>query len=113
MFLELEKKMLEKFQVMLPGWLSDYIQFITDKYDIGFSETIRIDLCFAILCTIHKIYPEYKSDLSLGELEKILKKITHEPIEKKELDNIISRIYFETRKAVEYRLKIENFQSRK
>ena len=52
--------MLERFQVMLPDWLSDYINQTANRYDLSVSELIRIEICVAIIYATSIIYPDFK-----------------------------------------------------
>lgn len=96
-----------KYQVILPDWLEDYIKFLVDKYELNFSEVIRLQICYSVLCLMEKIYPEFESGLSVNDIATI----PHEYPESQDREDLLrrlSKIYFETRKAVEYRLEKEN-----
>jgi len=99
--------MLRRFQVLLPDWLEDYIKFGAEKFDISVSELIRIEVCFAILAQIIQLFPEYKTGISFKELFVIYKKHVRKKTDKDDIRRIISKIYYETRKAIEFRLKTE------
>ncbi|MDH4220305.1 MAG: hypothetical protein OEY18_05545 [Candidatus Aminicenantes bacterium] len=99
--------MFKRFQVLLPDWLEDYIKFGAEKFDISISELIRIEICFAILAQITQLFPEHKMGMSFKELFVIYKKHVQEKTDKEDIRRIISRIYYETRKAIEFRLKTE------
>jgi hypothetical protein len=96
-----------KYQVILPDWLEDYIKFLVDRYELNFSEVIRLQICHSVLCLMEKIYPEFKSNLSIEDIAMIPKDYPKTQ-DREELLRRLSKIYFETRKAVEYRLEKEN-----
>lgn len=102
--------MLKRYQVLLPDWMQDYIQFIADKYDLSFSETIRGEICVAILCITSHLYPDYKSGLSTKEFLDQIKKIADEKMTKEKMHKVISQVSHEARKYVEYRLSKEKIQ---
>jgi hypothetical protein len=105
--------MLKRYQVLLPDWLESYIIQIAELFDLSFSEIIRLELCFSILSSTKWFYPQYKMGITPKEiLESALgQKEVREEEEKKH--RFMSKIYFETRRAVEYRLPILKKQKKK
>ena len=99
--------MLKRYQVLLPDWLEDYIKFLVDKYDLSFSEILRAEICFSILCSVTHLFPEYKPDLKKENMLAHLETSVGNDITREDMHRMLSRIYFETRKAVEYRLAKE------
>lgn len=95
-----------KYQVILPDWLEDYVKFLVERYELNFSEVIRLQICYSILCLIEKIYPEFKIDLSVEDITTIPREYPKGQ-DREDLLRRLSKIYFETRKAVEYRLEKE------
>ena len=94
--------MLKRHQVLLNEWLTDYIRCFCERYDLSFSELIRIMLCLQIGSWVSQIYPKYKFKISLKEISNLLEAFdkTHDFEEKHH--KMISRVYFETRKAAEF-----------
>lgn len=105
--------MLKRYQVLLPDWLGDYIKILVDKYDLSFSEIIRTQICMAVLNSVPNLFPEYKSDITTKEIYNLQKNNAHKGMEREEMHRIMSKIYFETRKAIEYRLANEKKLNRK
>lgn len=99
--------MLKNYQVLLPDWLEGYIQYLADRYDLSFSEIIRSEMCFSIPVTMPSIYPEFKPGITVQELFKLRKEYSQDIKEREEMHRLMSKLYFETRKAVEYRLAKE------
>ena len=99
--------MLKRYQVLLSDWIEDYIKLIAEKYDLNFSAAIRVHLCLAILYVISTLYPEYKHDLSSKELIELSKKAAKSELEEAKAHQMMSKILFEARKAVEFRLSKE------
>ena len=96
--------MLKRYQVLLPDWLENYIVQIAELFDLSFSEIIRLELCFSILSSTKSFYPKYK----MGITPKEILESAHgqKEVKEEEKHQFMSKIYFETRKAVEYRLPI-------
>ncbi len=98
--------MLKRYQVLLTDWLGDYVKFLSEKYDLSFSEIIRLIVCSFTCCITTKLYPKFKCDINektiLDEFKKINKKDGVEDAHK-----LISKIYFEARKATEFRMQKE------
>lgn len=99
--------MLKRYQVLLPDWLEENIKLFADKYDLSFSEIIRAEICIAILATVPRQYPEYKPGIIHDEIVKKLRENSEGKMEREEIHRMLSKIYFEARKAVEYRLEKE------
>lgn len=96
--------MLKRYQVLLPDWLGNYLQYIVDKHDVSFSEAIRLEVCFAVLSSVTNLYPEYKPGMTPREFLESYKKEAQSGMNLAEMRKIMSNIYFEARKAAEYRL---------
>jgi hypothetical protein len=103
--------MLKRYQVLLPDWLEDYITKIAESFDLSFSEIIRLELCFSILSSTKEFYPKYK----MGITPKVILESAHgqKEVKEEEKHRFMSKIYFETRKAVEYRLPLIKKQKKK
>lgn len=102
--------MLKRYQVLLPDWMGDNIKYYIDMYGLSFSEGIRAELCSAIIATVQLQFPEYKPDITLEEIIDKLKKMRNRKIKKEEINKILSKVYFEARKASEYRHSKEKEQ---
>lgn len=100
--------MLKKYQVLIPEWLEEYIIFLAEKYDLSFSESIRSEVCFSIICTVTHFFPDFKPSLKPQELLELAKERLEKGIEEEEMHRLMSKIYFEARKAVEHRLSKEH-----
>jgi hypothetical protein len=99
--------MLNRYQVLLPDWLEDYIKLLVGKYDLSFSEVIRTMLCTWILATVPSLYPELKLGLGPKDIHEMVKAEAQENMNREDVHRMLSKIYFESRKAVEYRLSQE------
>jgi len=95
---------LKRYQVLLPDWLGDYIKLLVEKYDLSFSEVIRVEICMAILNSTPSLCPGYKPGITSKEIYRLMKEEAQEDMEREDTHSILSKIYFETRKAIEYRL---------
>lgn len=93
-----------RFQVMLSDWMEDYIKFVADRYDLTDSEVIRGHMCFGFLYAISMMYPEYKAKLKGEEFAGLSKEMNKVDLDTEEFNKLTSKIIFETRKAVEYRM---------
>jgi len=104
---------LKRYQVLLPDWLEDNIKLFADRYDLSFSEVIRAKICVAILAAMPKVYPEYEPGLTLEEIMNMFTGTNAVKMEREEVHRMLSKIYFEARKAVEYRMVKETGQKKK
>ena len=105
--------MLKRYQVLLPDWMEDYIKFLVERYDVSFSEIIRAELCFSFLNTIIKLCPEYKPGITPEEIVEFVRLDTRDKLKIEDLHRLFSKMYFETRKAVEYRMDKEKKPKKK
>ena len=94
--------MLKRYQVLLDDWLADFIKDRAEQHDASFSEVIRIALCIYYGGMISEFYPEYKFDFNSKKVASLLKKFSDSGMSDEVVHKMISDIYFETRKALEY-----------
>jgi len=99
--------MQKRYQVLIPDWLEEYIKWGVEKYGLSFSELIRLEICQAVINYINGRYPEYKSGFSMNHFLKEVDRFEKGKMNKEDMDRIASKIYFEARKAIEYRFSKE------
>lgn len=105
--------MLKRYQVLLPDWLEDYIKYLVDRFDLSFSEVIRMQICIAILNMVERIYPEFKLGITPDDIIKHIRQNLKQELDQDARHKVMSKIYFETRKAAEYRIAQEKKQKKK
>jgi hypothetical protein len=97
----------KRYQVLIPDWLEEYIKWGVKKYGLSFSELIRLEICQAVIAYISQRYPEYKSGFTMKDFLKGVSQFEKGKMDPENLDRVISKIYFEARKAIEYRFSKE------
>jgi hypothetical protein len=105
--------MLKRYQVLLPDWLEDYVKLLVDKYDLSFSEVIRALMCNWILASVPNIYPELKLGITPKDIVEMVKAEAHDNMKREDMHRMLSKIYFESRKAAEYRIAQEKKKKKK
>lgn len=95
--------MLKRYQVLLPDWLEDYLKWGVKQTGLSFSEIIRLEICFSVLSLIEELHPEYKPNITMKDVTEIAKSFNKSGFTKEDIDRFASRVYFETRKAIEHR----------
>ena len=105
--------MLKRYQVLLPDWMEDYIKFLVERYDLSFSEIIRGEICFSFLNTIITLCPEYKPGVTTKSIIEAARLDIRNELTREDLHKLLSKLYFETRKAVEYRMDKEKKPKKK
>ena len=98
--------MYKRYQVLLQDWLEEYIKFGAEKYKLSISEIIRLQVCFTVIATTCALDPDYKPGWSCEEVLETVKEFASTGVNKynrEELNRLVSKIYFETRKAIEHR----------
>ena len=96
--------MLKRCQVLLTDWQEEYIRNTAERYDQSFSEVMRIFLSEGFLYIIPLLHPEYKSGITGKQLAEMTRKAGNRNTPLEERHKLISKLYFEARKTVEYRL---------
>jgi hypothetical protein len=104
---------MKSYQVLLPRWLERPIKKRVEQLEVSFSEVLRIQVCLAVLAFHSVLYPEYKPGIKLESFLNELKKFIHGNHDKEEILDLYSDIYYETRKALEYREKQEKKAEKK
>ena len=94
--------MLKRYQILLTDWLADHVKGISEKYDISISETVRLLLCLQIPKMISIAYPKHKIEIIDKQLVTTIKKAASNKIKREELYKLMSKIYFESRKSLEF-----------
>ncbi len=92
--------MLMRTQVLFEDWQVEYIKDIAERYDLSFSEITRLLSSLGMIISISTFNPEIKIKIPKEPFIKFSK----EDSSAEERHQILSRLYFEARKAVEYRL---------
>ena len=105
--------MLKRYQVLLPDWLEDYVKLLADKYDLSFSEVIRALMCNWILASVPNIYPELKLGITPKDIIEMVKAEAQDNMKREDMHRMLSKIYFESRKAAEYRIAQEKKKKKK
>ena len=104
---------MKSYQVLLPRWLERPIKKRVDLMGVSISEVIRIQICLSVLALQNTLYPEYKPGRTLEYFLNSIKEFFDGSHEKDEILELYSDIYFETRKALEYREKQEQKAEKK
>lgn len=104
--------MQKRYQVLIPDWLEEYILWGVKKYRLSFSELIRLEICQAVIQYISERYPEYKSRYEMKDFLTDIRSFEKKEMKPEELEKIISKIYFEARKAIEYRFSKEKIKKK-
>jgi len=94
--------MLKRYQVVFNTWLADHLKGISKKYDISFSEALRLVACVQVPKLISAAYPKYKPVDLEKDFVKMIKKYSRAKGGRSDLHRLFSDVYFEARKAVEF-----------
>ena len=106
--------MLKRCQVLLEDWQQEYLKNTAKRYDQSFSEVLRIFLSQGFLFIIPRLHPEFKTAITGKEIKKMTIKVGSPSTSIEDRHRLISRLYFEARKAVEHRLsKVKNREKKR
>jgi ubiquitin-protein ligase len=98
---------MKSYQVLLPRWLERPVKKRVEQLNVSFSEVLRVQVCLAVLALQKVMHPNYKPAIELEDFLNKIKSFLDENHEKNEILELYSDIYYETRKALEYREKQE------
>ncbi len=96
--------MLKRFQILLEDWQEEYLRFISERYDVSFSESTRMVLCVGMMETVRQLCPEYKPGITVKEAAGKMAKTDKGKAREETFHSLLSKMYFEGRKAAEIRL---------
>jgi len=106
--------MLKRCQVLLTDWQVEYLKNTAERYDQSFSEVLRIFISHGFLYIIPLLHPEYKRGITGKQLAEMTRKAGDPDTSIEEQHKLVSKLYFEARKVVEYRLnKVSGGRKRK
>ncbi len=94
--------MLKRHQVLLDDWATKHLRNIAEEMDISFSEAIRLAICLYAGELARALHPEYKFPFQASAIAKILTDAKSGKVNESQVHKLISEIYFESRKAMEY-----------
>jgi len=98
--------MLSRQQILLLNWQVDYARFLSDSYDVSFSEAVRILNSIAIIAIINGLYPtKYKPTITLKKIVNHISAMQQGKMRLEDFHKMTSDLYFEARKAVEFRFE--------
>lgn len=101
--------MLSRQQILLQDWQVEYARFLSDSYDVSLSEAVRILNSIATIVIINGLYPsQYKPKVTLKRIINHISKMQQGKMELEYFHKMISELYFEARKAVEFRFENKN-----
>ena len=66
--------MLKRYQVLLTEWLAEYAQFVSEEFDVSFSESVRILMCIGAVQAIKELSPRYKTRMTVRNVVAAIKK---------------------------------------
>ena len=99
--------MLKRHQVLLNDWLADFVKYRSKKYNLSFSEDIRLALCLYFSNMLSHQDPSFKSEMTIEKMADLIKQHEGTPEAEEKSHKAISKAYFEARKAIENYMKSE------
>jgi hypothetical protein len=104
--------MLKRCQVLLTDWQLEYTKFISEIYDVSFSEAVRVLVSLGAIAAITELKPEYKHEVSLREMISALRKLPSGQAKEEVFHRQLSKLYYEARKATEFRMTCKKKKER-
>ena len=82
----------------------DFVKRAADAFDLSYSEITRLFMCEGILCLFFELNKSQKIGVTKKDYVKLRNKVLKQNISVEEKHKILSKIYFETRKATEFKI---------
>lgn len=92
--------MLIRTQVLFEEWQVEYIKDVAERNDISFSEVCRMLSSLGMIDAISNLHPKFKIERKKNGYKQFVNQKSTEA----DRHQILSKLYFEARKAVEYRM---------
>ena len=99
--------MLKRYQILLDHRTGEHLKGISEKYDISFSEAIRILLALQIPRMVSIAYPQVKHKPLDKELVKMIGDANKNRASRELFHKSLSKIYFESQKSLESWFEVE------
>ena len=96
--------MLKRMQILLEDWQVEYAMRAAKRFDFSLSEVVRILVSEAIMSILFSLEPNKKIGISQKQLTKMKRQVLNSKSTSEERHRIISRVYFEARKAAEHKI---------
>jgi hypothetical protein len=105
-----EGNMVKRYQILLNEWQAEHYRLIAKRYDVSFSEMIRMALAIDIMQATRVAFPKHRFKIDIKMLENFIKQRDEDTKSKREeFHSFISALYYETRKATElWQKKLKN-----
>jgi len=95
--------MLRRKQVMISDWLDDSIQYVSNRYDISYSEVIRVSVAYFLGGILAEADPKYKMSVSWKDIAKLVEQSWDVKADLEETRQVIYDIYGEAKKILKNR----------
>lgn len=93
--------MLRRKQIMMSDWLDDFIQEICKKYNVSYSEAVRVMLSYGFAQVLCKIYPEYNFSIDADRMASASRELNDGKIDIEANQKLTADIYFEARRILD------------
>ncbi len=105
--------MLKRHQVLLTDWQIEHARFLSEKYDMSFSEAVRLLMSLAMIQTARELYPKFEPKTGIKTMVSLMTSAPEEKIRQELVHKYLSEVYFDARKASELRLSQDKKDARK
>ena len=105
--------MLKRHQILLEDWQVEFIKDVAERYGHSFSGVTRGLLSAAFLQIVPLLDPDYQPAMTDKELLKLIKKMSDPRTTESVKQSLVSKLYFDARKAVEHRIKTTKTRKKK
>ncbi|MDD4956891.1 MAG: hypothetical protein PHH49_02415 [Candidatus Omnitrophica bacterium] len=95
--------MLTRQQILLPDWLVEHYKTVAAKYNMSFSEMVRLAMCMHLGNIFPELHPGYNCDIDSKKLASAFKELAASEEGREQFDAMVSHIYLEAKKAVNFR----------
>jgi hypothetical protein len=97
--------MLRRKQVMISDWLDDFVQYTAQKYDISYSEVLRLGTAYFLADVLSKADPKYKMKVTSKEISKVVYDGLEQCGDVEVTRKLIADIYHESKRILQARIE--------
>jgi len=105
--------MLKRYQILLEDWTAEHLKKIGEKYDISFSEAVRILLALQIPRMVSIAFPNVKCEFYDKNMVTMIKSANKDKRTMEDFHKLMSKVYFESHKTIESWFKEEAKRQKK
>jgi len=96
--------MLRRKQVLVSDWLDDFVNYVSKRYDISYSEVIRVSVAYMLTGILAGADSKYEMTVTWEDLAQVLQKSWENEGDLENTRKVISDVYWDAKKILSDRM---------